>query len=606
MVAAVLLVLLATLATLQYRWLGEVSNAERDRMRAGLRTRTSEFTQEFDAQLTRAYVAFYVDGDRIESDPASALAGAHTRWRASASVPDLVKAIYLIEGTRFDAAHVRRLDPERRQLDPIPWPPDVLASLTRSHQFLPRVRGAGGPGTLLLADAVDSRIPALIVAVPFIKRLGSDQELTVKADTALPVRVIVVTLDAERLQRQILEPLVTKYFGERGVSEYVVTVVRRDEPQTVVYSSSDGAPVDAAAADVTSGLFDLRMDELNRLAVAPGAAAHPMLGEQRLAITIVRRANGPDGRRVLMAGGDQQGAWQVRVAHRDGSLDAIVAKSRRRNLAISLGVLGLLAASVVLVIAAAQRQQRLAQQQMEFVAAVSHELRTPLAVICSAGENLADGLIGDGTQVKRYGALIQSEGRRLRDMVERVLAFAGVTSDAPPRPYADVDVARVIADAVSGLKSDAQSRGVAIDVHVNGSRHAVHGDADALRSAVENVIGNAVKYSADGGRVDVTTEVRGSGVEIRVADRGLGIDADDLPHIFKPFHRGRRAVEAQVRGTGVGLSVVRHVVDAHHGDVRVESTPGEGTLVVIDLPRSDLTTTDATKVSDASDTSDTV
>src|SRR6185295_14247861 len=100
-------------------------------------------------------------------------------------------------------------------------------------------------------------------------------------------------------------------------------------------------------------------------------------------------ASGVEGRRVLMAGGDDQGAWQLRVGHRAGSLDAIVTRSRRRNLGISLGVLGLLGASVVLIIASAQRQQRLARQQMEFVAAVSHELRTPLAVICSAGENLA-------------------------------------------------------------------------------------------------------------------------------------------------------------------------------------------------------------------------
>src|SRR5438034_9688255 len=97
-------------------------------------------------------------------------------------------------------------------------------------------------------------------------------------------------------------------------------------------------------------------------------------------------------------------------------------------------------------------------------------------------------------------------------------------------------------------------------------------------------------------------------MQIRVVDRGLGIDADDLPHVFKPFHRGRRAVEAQIRGTGVGLSVVRRVIDVHHGDVRIDSRPGEGTTVIIDLPvseASEVSDTSDTRGSEVSDTSDT-
>jgi len=279
------------------------------------------------------------------------------------------------------------------------------------------------------------------------------------------------------------------------------------------------------------------------------------------------------------------GAWQLRVWHRSGSLEAIVARSRRRNLAIGLGVLGLLGASFVLVIATALRQQRLARQQMEFVAAVSHELRTPLAVICSAGENLSDGVVADAQQVKRYGSLIETEGRRLGDMVERVLQFAGIASGTTVRAHAEVDLARVIADAVHGAAADARERGVAIVVRPGAALPATIGDADALRSAVQNVVGNAVKYSAAGGTVEVASEVAGDGiVKIFVSDEGIGIDAADLPHVFKPFYRGRRALDAQVRGTGIGLSVVRQVVQAHGGDIRIESRAGEGTTVTLVLP----------------------
>jgi signal transduction histidine kinase len=340
---------------------------------------------------------------------------------------------------------------------------------------------------------------------------------------------------------------------------------------------------------VTTGLFDLRMDEVSRLALVgalppPGGAGdRPAVKTEHMAITIVRRAGGPEGARVLMTGGENQGAWLLRARHRSGSLEAIVARSRRRNLAISLGVLGLLGASFILVMAASQRQRRLSRQQMEFVASVSHELRTPLAVICSAGENLADGVVSDAAPVKKYGTLIETEGRRLGDMVERVMEFAGISSGASIRWRTDVDMAKVIADAVHGVQGDAAERGVRVAVHANGALPPVTGDPDSLRSAVQNIIGNAVKYSPGGATVDVTATVKDGRVRIDVADRGLGIDAADLPHIFKPFYRGRRAVDAQVRGSGVGLSVVRHVIDAHHATIAVDSRAGEGTTVTIEL-----------------------
>jgi signal transduction histidine kinase len=224
---------------------------------------------------------------------------------------------------------------------------------------------------------------------------------------------------------------------------------------------------------------------------------------------------------------------------------------------------------------------------MEFVAAVSHELRTPLAVICSAGENLADGIVADAPQVKRYGALIQTEGQRLDDMIERVLAFAGIGAGTTAREHADVDVRRLLREVVDRVRSDAADRGVAITLDAAAQLPPVTGEPDALRSALINIVGNALKYSARGGRVDISASAAVGAtpaVDIRVADAGLGIDAAELPHIFKPFYRGRRAVDAQVRGTGIGLSVVKHVIDAHRGAISIESRVGQGTTVVVHLP----------------------
>lgn len=573
--AVFLLVLLAALATLQYRWLGEVSEAERERMRASLRTRASEFSQEFDAELTRTYAAFHVDGDRLDADPANALAAAYAQWQSATAAPGLVRGVYLLQRSAPD--DLQRYDIETKTLAAAEWPAELLP-IRRTAARIPSI--AGIPPPMFMTDAIDARTPALIVGIPRLTRIEGRGTLAVLPDPVGPGSVVIVMLDRDRLQHQMLEPLVAKYFGGASESEYVVAIVRRDDSQVVLPEGAATAPVDASAADVTTGLFDLRMDELNRV----GPLAHGPIVRDRVAITIVRRANGPDGARVLMAGGDHQGAWEVRVRHRAGSLESIVTRSRRRNLAISLGVLGLLGASFVLVIASAQRQQRLARQQMEFVAAVSHELRTPLAVIRSAGENLADGVVADTAQVKRYGALVETEGRRLTAMVDRVMEFAGIASGAPTAAHVDVDVSSVIYDAVHGLESDARDRGVAIEVHPSASLPPVAADREALRSAIQNIVGNAVKYSPAGATVNVRAETNAGQVRVSVSDRGLGIDADDLPHIFKAFFRGRRALDAQVRGSGVGLSVVRHVVDAHNGQVHVDSRPGEGTTVTVDLP----------------------
>jgi signal transduction histidine kinase len=597
-VAVVLLGSLAVLATLQYRWLGDVSEAERERMRAGLRTRTSEFVHEFDGELTRAFAAFHLDSTRVDADAAGAIAGALARWQSGAAAPGIVRDIYLVEGRTFADASLRRFDPARRTLEAARWPDDIAASIRQTEHALPHVIGT--PAPMFIADTIDSQIPVVIVPIPRVTDFAKDGLVLAANPSAVP-RALVVVLDLGRVQRELLQPLVAKHFGPAGASDYLVTIVRRSDPNIVLYNSGD-LPIDASAADVTSGMFDLRVDELTRLASeARGSAARadggeavdgarpgrlPGTGDQRFAITIVRRADGPDGARMLMTGGPGggvQGAWQVRVRYRSGSLDAIVAQSRRRNLAISLGVLGLLGATVVLMIAAAQRRQRLARQQMEFVAAVSHELRTPLAVICSAGENLADGVVAETDQVRRYGTLIHTEGRRLHDMVERVMAFAGITSGALIRPRHGIDAAGIVRDAVASVSADAKDRGVTLTMHAAAWLPMIDGDADALRSAVHNVLDNAIKYSPSGGAVEVHVEPADDGVRLRIADRGIGIDRAELGEIFKPFFRGRRAVDSQARGSGIGLSIVRRVVEAHHGTVSVDSAVGQGTTVTMML-----------------------
>jgi len=599
-VGGVLVALLAGLGTLQYRWLGEVSTAERDRLRASLRTRATDFSRAFDREITRLYLAFHVESDEFDRDPAGRLSASYARAQqlsSEAGIAGIVKDVFLVDAARGGGPAVpQRLDPERRTLQAVAWPAVFDSWQARAASLLPPAPGFLPP--LFMADAVDAETPALIVPVPTMTRLEQGGRFAMIPDPRGVTRTIVVWLDRDRL-RALAESLVVKHFGANDDSDFYVTITPRADAGSVVYSSTPGVTIAVSDADVTTGVFDLRLDEITHFTApvpAPGQEARGIAREEaggdkapkdRVAITIVRRAAGPGSPRGLMTGGENQGAWQVFVRYKSGSLDALVARSRARNLAIGLGVLGLLGIAFVFVIGSALRQQRLARQQIEFVAAVSHELRTPLAVIRSAAENLADGVVGDRSQVRRYGSLIRSEGIRLSDMVERVMEYAGMNAGAV-RPHVDVDVVRLADEAVAAVSAEARDRNVRIRLQAAHDLPAVLGDADALRSAVQNVLGNAVKYSG-AGAVDVRVESDGDRVRIVVADSGLGIDSDDLPHIFKPFYRGRQARDAQIRGTGVGLSVVRHVVDAHQGDVNVVSRVGQGTTVTLVLravPRS--------------------
>ena len=239
-----------------------------------------------------------------------------------------------------------------------------------------------------------------------------------------PSRVVV---DAgSRAPRATCSRRSPRIISIRGAgADYAVTVVAREDSGAPVFSLPEGAAVSEAAADLTAGLFDVRLDQLGRFAAAGKGMS--LVARDRLAITIVRRTERRRAHWRATTGGDGQGArWRLLVRHRAGSLEAAVAQARQRNLALSFGILVMMALSVALIVVAARRAQRLARQQIEFVAGVSHELRTPVAVIGAAADNLSQGVVSDPARVKQYGAAIQGEARRLGETVERVLQFAGI------------------------------------------------------------------------------------------------------------------------------------------------------------------------------------
>ncbi len=575
---------LSVLAVLQYRWVGEVSRAERDRLRAGVRARATEFVDAADRDLTRAFAALQLDTAVFEDAPVSALRAALDAAARDSRTGAAVRELFVADTATPGAATLQRLDSATGALEPAEWPGALQPLKARLGAFPP----FSVPGVPMVppfaGDVFDPLAPALVV--PLRSRIDlppapapGDAVVMRSLSTRRPSRVVIAMLDRERIREQLVRPLVARVFGDPATSGFDVAVAER--ATRAVVGGNPAVLSGGSAPDLSMDFFAVRPEEL------AGAARGGERGKgesashvrDRVSITILRDT--PGGTSPVVTDGNPP--WTLHVRATLGSLDAVVAQSRVRNLAVSLGALALLGASVALLLVSSVRSQRTARQQVEFVASVSHELRTPLAVIRSAGENLADGVV-TGPQVAQYGALIRDEGRRLTEMVDRVMAFAGLAAGAPMSSRLPVDLLPLVREAASACAVEGHGAGVTIEVNGSEPLPLLTVDSGAIRSALQNVLGNAVKYSHPGGRVRVDVTQAPGRVRVTVRDTGLGVDAEDLPHVFEPFFRGRRAVASQVRGSGVGLSVVKKVIEAHGGRVQVACPAEGGTTVTLDLP----------------------
>jgi signal transduction histidine kinase len=214
---------------------------------------------------------------------------------------------------------------------------------------------------------------------------------------------------------------------------------------------------------------------------------------------------------------------------------------------------------------------------------VSHELRTPLAVIRSAAENLADGVVADKDQVQRYGQLIAGEGRRLTEMVEQVMEFAGFDAGRTldMRPVAAVDVAQAAIEASGPLLSESDTH---VEFESPETAVLVRANHAALARSVQNLISNAVKYGGTDRWVGIRIALADARtVAISVSDHGSGIPEQEIARIFEPFYRGQHAVDGHVHGSGLGLSLVDRIMRQHGGRVQVHSTT-RGTTFTLLVP----------------------
>ncbi len=238
---------------------------------------------------------------------------------------------------------------------------------------------------------------------------------------------------------------------------------------------------------------------------------------------------------------------------------------------------------VVLVLRDLSRERRLSQMRTDFVANVTHELRTPLTSIRMFAETLRMKRAGSETERQECLEVIVGETRRLSRLIDTVLDFSKIERGQKQYRMGEINVSEVARSTLNTLKYSLEEQGFELEAQIEPDLRAF-GDADALEQAMLNLIDNAVKYSRQNKSVRIDLWTQDDHVLFRVADKGIGIPEADLGRIFEKFYRGRAATGQGTGGAGLGLTVVKHIVEAHQGKIKVESKVGEGSSFIISLP----------------------
>lgn len=577
------------LAILQYRWNREASEATGVRLADALQLSMVNWHLDLFRNLSEVCLTIRRVAAFSPDDDVNQFAERVAEWRSIARYPDLVADVFVIDHTSSADPRVFRLDPGTAGVTQVEAPAvlgtladDLRGSLAESaaEPDAPPSRQLTESfyniGAALRDWRFDPTVPALI------RPLDADVRAPVNAIGGPPFdQWLVIQLNEQVLRSRIFPDLAHRYFQGTDGLDYEVAVVSGSPPRRVIYSSDQGF----GEHDVSDA--DGRMDVFGRSWETPSGAP----------IAIFHRPSKNTGPTAavgiswfpLLRETPPADDWQLIVRHRRGGpLGAFVADMERRGLAFSFGALFVLIASLSLLVLASIRAQRFARLQMDFVTAVSHELRTPLTIIGSAADNMATGVVDSLPQMREYGTVIGEQTNHLSGLVERVLLFAA-TRDGKPRYVAEAlppgEIVEAVLASTEGLVRAAQ---FVIERDVPPDLPPIVGERIAVSQCLENLITNAIKYSREERWVGIRARLVNVGpddrhVRISVSDRGIGIAAEDLPHIFEPFYRSASVRRAQIHGTGLGLALAKQVAESMGGTLGVVSEPGRGSTFTLSL-----------------------
>ena len=292
----------------------------------------------------------------------------------------------------------------------------------------------------------------------------------------------------------------------------------------------------------------------------------------------------PDSLTVSVPFTDTVDNWVLRVAEKDTGVQAELHHRRVINSLTIGGAVAVILAGLAFLALAIRRERRSNELKSEFISNVSHELKTPLSIISLFGEMLANGRTKSPEQATEYAEIIWRESVRLGRLIDNVLDFAKIERGMGVYEFAEADLADVIDRALDLVGRRLTAADMTLDVELEPDLPPVRLDANAFTLAVLNLIDNATKYAADGKKLELRLRRDGERVVLAVRDFGPGIDLAEQDQIFERFYRARSVRLKPIRGSGIGLALVRHIARAHGGDVTVRSAPGEGATFELSLP----------------------
>ena len=276
--------------------------------------------------------------------------------------------------------------------------------------------------------------------------------------------------------------------------------------------------------------------------------------------------------------------WKASVGLKNTNLEDLARDSFLHSAGATFLVLVVLLFGIALTIRATDREARLAQAKSNFVANVSHELKTPLSLLSLFSEILELGRAKNEEKKIEYYRIIRHESLRLNKMIDNILDFSKIEAGRKTYNFADGDMAEVIENVLSSYRYQISNSGFDVQANIQSDLPPVLIDRDAMAQAISNLLDNAIKYSGEIKQLSITTETVRSDLSIEIADQGIGIPHAEQAKIFEKFYRVGNGLVHDVKGSGLGLSLVKHIIEAHKGTISVESDVGKGSRFTILLP----------------------